>query len=113
MNITDRKILEKYKVKNRGNSLLNSAIDNLLDAIENKNWKTQIELKKDRPDADCVHSDGYYFFDIKSHRTMILIEFEDDGEATIIWCGSHSEYNIIFNNNKKTIKDWLKKQGHI
>jgi mRNA interferase HigB len=44
---------------------------------------------------------------------MILIEFEDDGEATIVWCGSHDEYETTFKNNKSTIKKWLNNQGLI
>lgn len=44
---------------------------------------------------------------------MILIEFEDDGEATIEWCGSHDDYETTFKNNKNTIKKWLTKQGLI
>lgn len=44
---------------------------------------------------------------------MVLIEFEDYGEATIVWCGSHDEYEAIFKNNKKTIRKWLKSKGWI
>lgn len=64
----------------------------------------------DRPDADCVHSDGFYFFDINIHRTLILIVFEDD-EATVIWTGSHDDYDLTFRGNKRTIANWLRKRG--
>jgi len=65
-----------------------------------------------RPDADCVHNDGFYFFDISIHRTMILIEF-DKNEASVAWVGSHSEYDRTFKNNKKTIRNWLKSNDWI
>lgn len=38
---------------------------------------------------------------------MILIEF-DDGEASVVWTGTHQEYGATFKNNKKTIKKWLR-----
>ncbi len=44
---------------------------------------------------------------------MILIEFDEIGEATIVWCGSHDEYEVTFKNNKKTIERWLIKKGLI
>jgi len=113
MEILGRKLLTKLKRKNRGNTVLESAINDLLNDLESNNWKSQTDLIKDRPDADCVHSDGFYFFEINIHRTMIMIEFEENGEATIVWCGSHDEYELIFKNNKASIKQWLKKYGWI
>jgi mRNA-degrading endonuclease HigB of HigAB toxin-antitoxin module len=102
--------LLKLKIKNQGNAKLNDAIDSLIDDIQKANWKTKKDITIDRPDADCVHSDGFYFFDINIHRTMILIVF-DDNEATIIWTGSHDDYDLTFRGNKRTIANWLRKQG--
>lgn len=107
MRLTNKKVLEKLKRKNRGNATLSKAIDRLIKDIHENNWKDQNELNKIRPDADNVHSDGFYFFNINIHRTMILIEFEDS-EATVVWAGTHQEYELIFKNNKNTIKKWLK-----
>ncbi len=107
MRLTNKKILEKLKRKNRGNIPLTKAIDQLIKDINDNNWKNQTELKKTRKDADNVHSDGFYFFNINISRTMILIEF-DDNEATAIWVGTHQEYETIFKNNRNTIKKWLK-----
>lgn len=64
--------LNKLKNKNRGNTKLVKAIDKLISDIENANWTKQTDIKNIRPDADCVHSDGFYFFDINVHRTMII-----------------------------------------
>ena len=96
-----------------GNTLLIQSIDQLVDDLENKDCSNQQQLKKIRPDADLVHNDGFYLFNIQVHRVMILIEFEDDGEATIVWCGSHDEYETTFKNNKSTIRKWLNNQGLI
>jgi len=101
--------LLKLKKKNRGNTKLASEIDKLISDIENANWNKPTDIKDTRPDADCVHSDGFYFFDIHIHRTMILIVFEEN-EATVIWTGSHGEYDKTFKGNKKTIEKWLRNQ---
>jgi mRNA-degrading endonuclease HigB of HigAB toxin-antitoxin module len=107
--------LVKLKNKNRGNVMLCNAIDKLIDDIENKKVTNQEELIKMRPDADLVHNEGFYIFNINIHRTMILIEFEigEEGEANIVWCGSHDEYETLFKNNKNTIKKWLRSKGFI
>lgn len=99
--------LNKLKKKNRGNTKLINAIDKLISDIENARWKKPTDIKETRPDADCVHSDGFYFFDLNVHRTMILVVFEDN-EATIIWTGSHDEYDKTFKGNKSTIEKWLR-----
>jgi mRNA interferase HigB len=51
---------------------LTKAIDQLIKDIDENNWKNQTELNKTRNDADIVHSDGFYFFNINVHRTMIF-----------------------------------------
>lgn len=99
--------LIKFKNKNRGNTKLIKAIDKLISDIESAEWIKQTDIKNTRPDADCVHSDGFYFFDINIHRTMILVVFEDN-EATVIWTGSHDEYDKTFKGNKTTIEKWLR-----
>ena len=80
----------------------------MISEIENAGWKNPADVKSSRPDADNVHSDGFYFFNLNVHRTMILIEFEGNGEATVVWAGSHQEYEKTFRNNKNTIKKWLR-----
>lgn len=112
MELLRKNKLTKLKRKNRGNRKLISAIDKLISDIESANWTKKTDVKSARPDADCVHSDGFYFFDINVHRTMILIVFDDD-EATIIWTGSHDEYDKTFKGNKTTIEKWLRNQQFI
>ena len=109
MELLRKNKLTKLKRKNQGNSKLIRAIDKLISDIESANWTKKTDIKSARPDADCVHSDGFYFFDINIHRTMILVVFEDN-EATVIWTGSHDEYEKIFKGNKTTIEKWLRNQ---
>jgi hypothetical protein len=112
MRIIGKKILIKLKKKHIGNTNLCKEIDVLLAELEQFN-PNEKRLHEIRPDADCVHSDGFYFFNIHIHRTLILIEFDHEGEATIVWAGSHSDYELTFKNNKSTIEKWLRKNGYI
>jgi len=104
--------LLKLKRKNQGNIKLSKAIEKLIFEIENSEWKNKMEVIESRLDADRVHGDNFFFFDINIHRTMILIVF-DEQEAEVIWVGNHSEYDKIFKGNKKTIETWLRNQGRI
>lgn len=112
MRIVGKKTILKVKKKNIGNKKLCDEIDKLITDLENFN-PNENNLDDIRNDADCVHTDGFYFFDINIHRTLILIEFDDNGEATIVWAGTHQEYEKIFKNNKLTIEKWLRKNGYI
>jgi len=112
MRIVGKKTILKVKRKNIGNKKLCIEIDKLITDLENLDLRTT-GINEIRKDADCVHSDGFYFFNINIHRTLILIEFDDDGEATIVWAGTHQEYEAIFKNNKLTIEKWLRKNGYI
>lgn len=107
MRLIGKHKLEKLKRKNLGNISLTRAIDKLIVEIKLNEWKSKAEFKATRSDADCVQSEGFYFFNLNINRVMILLEFEE-GVATIVWVGNHQEYDIIFKNNKGTIKKWLK-----
>lgn len=111
MRLTNLKILTKLKKKNIGNVKLTKAIDELIYDFEKNSFKTFAELKRIRNDADKVHADGFYFFDIYVHRTMIMIEFDDE-EGAIVWAGTHGEYESTFKNNKNTIDKWLRDKGY-
>ena len=113
MRLVNKYILQKLKSKNLGNAKLTREIDKLIEDLEYFNLKTPLELIKMRPDAYCVYGGEFYFFNINVHRTMILIEFEDDGEMTVVWAGTHKEYELTFKNNRNVIKKWLKNNGWI
>lgn len=97
----------KLKAKNRGNRSLCQEIDTLIECIQSSNWKDPFELINIRPDADKVHNEGFYFFDLDVHRTLIMIEFNPQ-EANVVWVGSHQEYDRKFRGNKKVIESWLR-----
>lgn len=113
MEITNKYILGRLIKKNQGNFKLIKAIQKLIDDIENSNWKTPHEINDNRPDVDSVYGGKFYFFDINVHRTLIMIEFEDNGEATIVWAGSHDDYELTFKNNRNVIKKWLRDNNWI
>lgn len=112
MRLIGKKILLKLKKKNIGNLRLCNEVDKLITDLE-KFVPKEKNIFDIRSDADNVHRDGFYFFDLDFHRTLILVELDDDGEATIVWAGSHKEYEITFKNNKATIEKWLRKNGYI
>ncbi len=91
MRIIGKKTILKIKKKNIGNKKLCTEIDKLITDLEKFN-PNEGNINDIRNDVDCVHSDGFYFFDIYIHRTLILIELDDDGEATIVWAGTHQYY---------------------
>ncbi len=112
MRIIGKKTILKLKKKNIGNRKLCNEIDKLITDLEDFNSNKK-QINEIRVDADCVHNDGFYFFNTHIHRILILIEFDNDGEATIIWAGNHQEYEDTFKNNKTTIEKWLRKNGFV
>ena len=112
MDLLRKDRLLKLKRKNQGNVKLSKAIDKLIRNIEGSEWNNKLEVIESRPDADRVHSDNFFFFDINIHRTMILIAFNEQ-EAEILWVGNHAEYDSTFKGNKRTIETWLRNHGKI
>ena len=112
MRIIGKKIILRIKKKNNGNKKLCAEIDKLITDLEKFDAHEE-SIYNIRNDADCVHSDGFYFFNITILRTLIMIEFDDEGEATIVWAGTHQEYVSTFKNNKLTIEKWLRKNSYI
>jgi mRNA interferase HigB len=113
LKIINKHILGKLVQKNRGNSKLEKAVQQLISDIEDSEWKNPLDLIKNRPDADCVYGGEFYFFNINIHRSLIMIEFEENGEATIVWAGSHDDYELTFKNNRNVIKKWLRDNNWI
>lgn len=112
MKILRKDKLLKFKKKNQGNLKLEKAIGKLIEDIESSDWNDKFELIKLRPDADRVHSEDFFFFDINIHRTLALIVF-NERYAEILWVGNHDEYDSTFKGNKKTIETWLRNHGKI
>jgi mRNA-degrading endonuclease HigB of HigAB toxin-antitoxin module len=113
LRIINKYILAKLIQKNRGNVKLIKAIEKLILDIENNRWETPRDLIEARPDADCVYGGEFFIFNINIHRTLILIEFEENGDATIVWAGNHDDYVLTFRNNRNVIKKWLRDNNWI
>jgi len=113
MRLTGKKILTKLKLKETGHTKLLREIDQLISDLEDNDFHSFEELRSLRPDADRVHHEGFYFFNINIHRTLILVEIEANGEATIVWAENLQEYERIFKNNKAVIEKWLKNHGWV
>ena len=111
MKVYGIRILLKHKKKNKGNKRLGIEIDKLISDLErySPSEKSFFDIRKD---ADLVHANGFYFFNIEIHRTLILIVFEKKYEATVLWVGSHDEYERTFRNNKSTIEKWLRNNNY-
>lgn len=104
--------LKKLIKKNKGDIKLRKEVEELICVIRNANWQNKNDIIIDCPDADCVHSAGFYFFDVADYRSMILIAFYND-EAEIVWADNHDKYLLLFKNNKSSIERWLRKNGLI
>lgn len=107
MYIEGKRKLTQLKQKNLGNRRLIEAVDELIEDLEDGSITTIAELIKVRKDADRVHSQGFYFFDLYIHRALVLIQLVED-KATIVWTGTHQEYSRTFKNNANTIEKWLR-----
>ena len=112
MRVIGKRILLKLKKKNLGNNKLGREIDKLIEDLEGFKPEGK-RIGEIRNDADCVYGEEFYFFNISVHRTLILIEYDDEGEVTIVWAGTHQEYEREFKNNKSTIEKWLRSKGYI
>jgi hypothetical protein len=113
MEIYGINLLMKLKLKNRGNSILCSEVDKLILDIDSFTGNNIDDLKFIRKDADCVHEDGFYFFDIQHHRVLVQLSFKHIKTATITWVGNHQDYERTFKNNKQVIEKWLRSSNNI
>ncbi|ACT95956.1 type II toxin-antitoxin system HigB family toxin [Dyadobacter fermentans] len=109
MVIDGKRKLTQLKKKNLGNKRLGQAIDQLIFDLEVSSINDIDELLKLRKDADRVHSQGFYFFDLHAHRALVLIQLVEN-QAKIVWVGTHDEYVRTFKNNTNTIEKWLREK---
>lgn len=112
MQIEEKRILTRWQYKHRGNRRLTDAIDKLIRDLEALEPDTYENLLKDRKDMDQVHSDGFFFFNVENDRVLLMIQLQEQ-YVTIIWIGTHPDYERIFKNNKATIEKWLRSENHI
>ena len=106
MELIDLKILNKHLSKNKGNLRLRRDVDKLKILLRDNNFNSYQELKKVRKDADNVHEEVAFFFNIHSHRILVQIDFEHY-KAIILWVRNHNRYDRFFSGGKRAIKKLL------
>jgi mRNA interferase HigB len=92
MKIRNKKLLDKYTIKNAN---VKTALQRWIDVVENAEWKSHNELKFDFPSADYV-GNGRYVFNIQgnNYRLVVIVIFIG-GYLNIRFLGTHAEYNKI------------------
>ena len=103
MKVYGIRILLKHKKKNKGNKRLGIEIDKLISDLErySPSEKSFFDIRKD---ADLVHGNGFYFFNIEIHRTLIFIAFEKKYEATVLWVSRNQTHTASWENSCITPK---------
>lgn len=71
------------------------AIQDWIKKVENADWKSHAELKKDVPSADYVKN-GRYVFNIRGnkYRLIVVVVFVV-GQLIVRFVGTHAEYDKI------------------
>jgi hypothetical protein len=113
MRVINKKIFFKLIQKNKGNVRLKKEIEMLLAELESSRIGSLEDLNTFRKDADKVHNDGFFFFNLHIHRTMVFIKIDDFEEAEVVWVGTHQAYEQVFRNSKEVIEKWLRSNGWI
>ena len=92
MEIRNKESLNKYVTKHI--SILNS-LQRWVDIVEEAEWKSHNDLKRDFPSADYV-GNGRYVFNIQGNncRLVAIILFVG-GYLKIRFIGTHAEYDKI------------------
>ncbi|GAB3832790.1 type II toxin-antitoxin system HigB family toxin [Pontibacter rugosus] len=106
MDVLGRNKITKY-VKNKYE--LAREFDIFISRIKASEWKDGADVKITFPDVDHILG-NVYIFNVSSSRSLAMIYFGDQ-EVEIIWAGNHDDYEATFQNNKSTIKKFLKNKG--
>lgn len=92
MKILNKKILDSFVSKH---SDVRIALERFTNIIEEADWKSHSDLKRDFPSADYV-CNKRYVFNIKGnkYRIVVLIIFISD-LLIVKYIGKHSDYDLI------------------
>ena len=97
MKIRNRELLDKYANKHAN---IRSALQQWIDFVEEAEWKSPNDLKRDFPSVDYV-GNGRYIFNIQGNKfRLVTICVFIEGYLKIRFIGTHAEYNKI---NCKTV----------
>ena len=97
MRIRNKELLEKGIIRHDN---VRNALQNWIDFVEETEWKSHKDLKRDFPSADYI-GNGRYVFNIQgnNYRLVVILLFIK-GYIRIRFFGTHAEYSKI---NSKTI----------
>lgn len=92
MKILNKKILDSFASKH---SDVRIALERFINIIEEADWKSHSDVKRDFPSADYVCNQRYVF-NIKGnkYRIVVLIIFISD-LLIVKYIGKHSDYDLI------------------
>ena len=92
MKIWDKELLDKYIIKHTDVKI---ALQQWIDMVEEAEWKSHNDLKKDFPSADYV-GNSRYVFNIRgnNHRLVTVVVFVT-GIFKIRFIGTHAEYDRV------------------
>lgn len=92
MIIIDSQILDDFVEKHAD---CQKAIQSWINKVENVEWKSHAELKKDFPSADYVKN-GRYIFNIRGNKyRLIVVVIFVAGQLIVRFVGTHAEYDKI------------------
>ena len=89
MRILNRKILDKFVDKHAD---IESALQHWIDIVDEAEWKSHNELKRDFPSADYVGKERYVFNIRGNNYRMVVVVTFIAGSLMIRFMGTHAEY---------------------
>ena len=92
MRILNRKILDKFVDKHAD---IESALQHWIDIVDEAEWKSHNELKRDFPSADYVGKERYVFNIRGNNYRMVVVVTFIAGSLMIRFMGTHAEYAKI------------------
>jgi len=97
MIIRNKSLLDKYAVKHAS---VRNNLQHWINFVEETEWKSHNELKRDFPSADYVGKNRYVFNIQGNNYRMVVIALFVEGYLKIRFIGTHAEYDKI---DSKTI----------
>ena len=92
MKIRNKELLDKYAGKHAN---AKSALQHWIDFVEEVEWRSHNELKRDFPSADYVGKERYVFNIQGNNYRLVAIAVFIEGYLKIRFVGTHAEYNKI------------------
>ena len=92
MIIRNKGLLDKYVVKH---SNVKDALQHWINFVEEIEWKSHNDLKRDFPSADYVGNNRYVFNIQGNNYRMVVITLFIEGYLRIRFIGTHAEYDKI------------------